>query len=158
MKKKPINVREKGATGEREVAKLIKKSLGVSLVRNLEQTRNGGHDLMPEVDTGCAICQFAIEVKRYNRVTDGKVKTWWEQTTSQADNVDKKPCLIYRGDNEPWRVMINSELQPFITIQVTMSFEGFVAYMHVLNYKNADFKPLDLEYQKAIDVNFWKLL
>ena len=99
-----INSRNKGASAEREFIKLIKEQLGEagkfnSIKRNLEQTRSGGHDI-----TGVA--DWALEVKRYASVTDGRLKKWWEQTTTQAKEIQMKPALAYKQDYGSWKVKI----------------------------------------------------
>jgi Holliday junction resolvase len=66
-----MNSRAKGASAERELARVIHEHLGVRMVRNLEQYRQGGHDLVPHPDeTGpvaAALARYAIEAKRYAR-------------------------------------------------------------------------------------------
>lgn len=91
-----INSRNKGAAGEREVAKLLNDLLGVVLVRNLDQWRSGGFDL-----TG--LKGWAIEVKRAKKPL---LKQWWQQTVDQAEPADLKPVLFYRLDHQPWRVVL----------------------------------------------------
>jgi len=50
----PINSRNKGAAGEREVAKIIENLLGLECKRNLDQWRSGGFDLEgPGLITNC---------------------------------------------------------------------------------------------------------
>ncbi len=105
-----INSRTKGACGEREFAAKIHELTEVRLVRNLEQTRSGGHDLI--VDGGEdnpmteRFRQLAIEVKRYKIVTEGKIKTWWQQARHQAEATNLAPVLAYRGNNQTWRVIV----------------------------------------------------
>ena len=105
-----INSRTKGAAGEREFAGLIQDHLGVRMVRNLEQSRCGGHDLIvhPE-DSGLIADQLrecAIEVKRYAHATESTLKGFWKQAVEQADRVAKLPVLAYREDRQEWRVVI----------------------------------------------------
>lgn len=105
-----INSRNKGAAGEREFAGLIHDHLGIRLVRNLEQTRSGGHDLIVHPDeTGPVVdvlAAFAIEVKRYGKATDGLLNRWWLQAEGQAQAVGRTPVLAYRGNREAWRVVL----------------------------------------------------
>lgn len=84
--------RNKGANGERELAKLLYDRLGIELKRNLEQSRNGGYDLEGLPD-------FAIEVKRHEKL---EVNKWWEQTVSQAERSNRIPVLAYRQNRKPW--------------------------------------------------------
>ena len=50
------NSRTKGATFEREVVNIIKEVLGEQVKRNLDQWRDGGHDI--------ALGPYMIECKR----------------------------------------------------------------------------------------------
>lgn len=103
-----INSRTKGAVGEREFASLIHQHLSVKLIRNLEQSRSGGHDLMVEGDcpVSRALDRFAIECKRYGSVTPGLIAEWWAQTESQARSASKVSCLAYRANRQDWRCVV----------------------------------------------------
>lgn len=107
-KARPINSRAKGAGAEREFCRLIHAHLGVVLVRNLEQSRNGGHDLIApgEDPISAALNGFAIECKRYRRVTPGLLAQFWKQAEEQAGKVGKIPVLAYRADRQDWNVVI----------------------------------------------------
>lgn len=102
------NSRNKGAAGEREFANVIQNELGVSLIRNLEQSRSGGHDLIiqGECSISARLNRFAIEVKRYRQATDGLISEWWQQTIEQAERANKTPLLAFRGDRQQWRIVI----------------------------------------------------
>lgn len=84
--------RDKGARGERELAKELYDRLGIELKRNLEQSRNGGYDLegMPK---------FAIEVKRHEKL---EIAKWWAQATEQARLANRVPVLAWRQSRKPW--------------------------------------------------------
>lgn len=79
-----INVRAKGANGEREVADLLQKVVNEVALncgytaprirRNVEQTQVGGEDLV-------GLPWYSFEIKRVERVDLDK---WWEQTCVQA--------------------------------------------------------------------------
>ena len=105
-----INSRNKGAAGERELAGLIRDHLGVHLVRNLLQTRQGGCDLVVNPDQQGPVAEllrgFAIEVKRTARATESTIKGYWRQAVSQADEAGKLPVLAFREDRQGWRVMV----------------------------------------------------
>lgn len=98
-----INSRAKGAAGEREFCKELAEHLGDALVeplkRNLEQTRNGGHDIL-------GLDGWALEIKRYKRVKEGDLVEFWNQAVVQAARVKAKPVLAYREDFRSWRVRI----------------------------------------------------
>ena len=101
--------RDKGQRGEREVCKLMGEALGVSLDRELDQTRDGGTDIIYE--------HFAVEVKRQEVLCIDK---WWEQTCLQAKAIGKHPILLFRRSREPWRC-----LMPISLIQ-----DPTIHYMH----------------------------
>lgn len=83
--------RNKGARGERELAKLLEEQLGLSVTRNLMQTREGGHDL-----NGLPV---ALEVKRQETL---KLNEWWSQAEEQGIRANKMPALAYRKSRHPW--------------------------------------------------------
>lgn len=106
---KTIDSRKKGITGELEVCKLFdrfhdnfEKSWdlgGVELPkckRNLQQTREGGHDILGPI-------KLAVEVKR---VEKGNADVFWNQTVEQAKRVNKLPILFYRKNNSKWVVRL----------------------------------------------------
>lgn len=102
--------RNKGASAERELARIIYDELGIRMVRNLEQSRRGGHDLIPYTDqddsVSASLARFAFEVKRHSRATPHLLKGWWAQTCQQAEAQHLIPCLCYRQDRMGWRVVI----------------------------------------------------
>jgi len=102
--------RRKGTQAERQLARAIHDELGVLLVRNLEQSRRGGHDLIPHPDaTGPvadALARYAFEVKRYARATPALLRAWWAQTCTQAEQVQLTPALAYREDRQDWQVVL----------------------------------------------------
>ena len=103
--------RTKGASGEREFARLIDEHLGVRLARNLEQSRQGGHDLTladPEDANPVAreLARYAVEVKRHARATPALLRGWWSQAVEQARRVGLLPCLAYRPDRQDWRIVL----------------------------------------------------
>lgn len=97
-----MNSRKKGAAAERELARVIHDHLGVRLVRNLEQSRRGGHDLIPYPDQGgpvaVSLARYAIEAKRYSRTTPHLLRGWWAQTCVQAERVG----LTHATDRTGW--------------------------------------------------------
>lgn len=103
-----INVRNKGASGEREFCDWIKRNLILpelnSLVqRNLEQVRSGGADIIVEG------LPFAFEVKRVESLALHK---WWSQviratTTGLAKNLI--PVVAFRQNKKDWEFLISAE-------------------------------------------------
>ena len=131
-----INSRAKGASAERKFAGLVQDWAGVKLIRNLEQTRSGGHDLIvhpDEVGTVSDVFRhLAIECKRYQAVTEGSIQKWWAQAVVQAAGAGLIPVLAYRANRSPWRVVVPLALanpslcrSNHIDYTATLSVEGF---------------------------------
>lgn len=100
----------KGATGERELATLLRGfalQVGVTLelFRNLEQTRGGGHDLKGLEDE----YKLAVEVKRRETVN---VDAWWHQACRQATVVNCDPVLAWRQNRRPWAFRVRAWVYP----------------------------------------------
>jgi hypothetical protein len=106
-----INIRNKGQTGEREIADILnfivysvmkEKNFpeeeclkGISRIqRNQNQSAVGGNDL-----TDCF--GLSIEVKRQEQLA---VSTWWTQCIAAANRNNEMPVLIYRQNRKAWRV------------------------------------------------------
>ena len=101
-----LNIREKGAAAEREVAKIhnlffeqhgLVDSTGKPLIlkRNLMQTAQGGYDLI-------GVSFLALEVKRKEKLS---LPEWWRQTTKQAA-CGQSPVLWFKQSRKPWRVIL----------------------------------------------------
>lgn len=99
--------RNKGQRGEREFASLIQEwsapvitavgtEFALEMKRNLQQTREGGHDLV-------GIPWLAVEVKRQENLA---LPAWWRQTVEQAERVGAIPFLAYRQNRTPWRFRV----------------------------------------------------
>jgi Holliday junction resolvase len=135
-----INSRAKGAGAERELAGLIFDQLGVRLIRNLEQARGGGHDLVLHPDEAGpaaeALDRFAIECKRYQRITQASLVNFWQQATEQAAQVGRIPALAYRENRQPWKVMIPlAAMQPALCANPGIDWTGTLSipgFCHVV--------------------------
>ena len=128
-----INSRSKGAGAEIELANIIFQWCGVKLIRNLEQSRSGGHDLIVHQDeTGQVADSFrtlAIECKRYGKVTPGLIRTWWQQARDQAERNRLHPVLAYRADRQDWQVitplcLINADLSKDLSLDSTCTMSA----------------------------------
>ena len=84
--------RDKGASGEREVVSLLADSLGISARRQLDQSRDGGCDIIIEV----AGKSCAIEVKRVER---SKPLEWLRQV--EAVDTDLH-MVLWRPSRTNW--------------------------------------------------------
>lgn len=104
-----INSRAKGKSGERELIgelkKLLPEEMSSELTRNLDQTRDGGHDIL-------GLEGWALEVKRYAQVLPADLDRFWEQAVEQAARNDgSRPALCFREDRRDWKTVIHvSEL------------------------------------------------
>lgn len=137
-----INIRAKGANGEREVAKelnaLIQKVLesqqwpqsvidacGQCVQRNQNQSAVGGNDLTNAFG-------LSIEVKRQEALA---INTWWQQCVAAATRNSEIPVLLYRQNGRPWRaltyVMLPLHGQRFTAgVRAEFSWEEFKAWFY----------------------------
>lgn len=108
-----INIRQKGAEGERQVAKVLNAIIQKVLTeqqwpaeviagaencvqRNQNQSAVGGCDLSN-------VFGLAVEVKRQEQLSIG---TWWKQTVASAIRNREVPVLIYRQNQQKWSVVM----------------------------------------------------
>ena len=98
-----VNGRNKGAAYERTTAQKLFLELGIGFKRDLEQYRTGGYaDLIPDNSN----FPYTLELKRYKDGAIGGAPAWWEQVEVAAKREGKWPCLIYKYDRRPDRVVI----------------------------------------------------
>ena len=91
------NSRNKGASGEREVAKILREEIGIEVHRNWQaQAAGGGADIL--------IPGWAIEVKR---AKVARMASWWTQAAVQAMSSGRHPLLVYRLDRGDWRALMS---------------------------------------------------
>lgn len=102
-----INVRQKGAGGEREIIDacepLVRKVMEENglphsyaspvMQRNQNQSAVGGSDITNPF-------ALAIEVKRQESLS---VNTWWAQCVKAAQATNECPVLLYRQNGKKWR-------------------------------------------------------
>lgn len=97
--------RQKGQSGEREVAALHNEKFQewgfgqLELKRNLMQSMEGGYDLV-------GLPFIALEVKRQEQYN---LPSWWEQTLRQCGS-HQTPVLWYRRNRVAWRVRMESRI------------------------------------------------
>jgi len=98
-----VNGRNKGASYERAIAQELFNELGIKFKRDLEQYRAGAHaDLIADNP----YFPFTLELKRYKDGPIGGSPSWWQQVEVAAEREGKLPCLIYKYDRKPDRVVI----------------------------------------------------
>ena len=88
-----MNSRRKGAAAELEVAHILQDHGFPGAERNLEQSRDGGGDIV--------IGGYVFEVKR--RATLAETK-WRDQVCNAAHAHNASPVLVTRADNGTWWV------------------------------------------------------
>lgn len=122
-------VRNKGANGERAVKDRFIQAMrwielgymprgeppSEAVKRNSTQSDRGGHDLI-------GVPGLSIEVKRQEALSLG---SWWDQCRRQAKASGGLPVLVWRQNNQPWRVRTWAGLFGRWTV-VDCSFEDFV--------------------------------
>lgn len=107
-----LNIRNKGAGGEREICELMNRLTAQVLLspdhnitppavplfqRNQNQTAVGGADITNPFE-------LCIEVKRHETL---QVNQWWEQCTTAAKRFGGIPILMYRQNGKrKWNVVM----------------------------------------------------
>lgn len=89
------NPKRKAKDSELELAGLLNERLGLAVHRNLEQCRQGGHDLI--------LPGWALEVKRCAEV---RRTAWWQQAVQQAERTELRPALAWRANRQPWKFIV----------------------------------------------------
>jgi Holliday junction resolvase len=84
--------RNKGATGERELAALLSDALGRVVKRNLGQAREGGCDIN--------IQHWNIECKRQEKI---KIYDWMQQA-KESCAAGQSPVVAFRKNGKDWLV------------------------------------------------------
>jgi hypothetical protein len=114
----PGGAKSKGANGERELAALLTSwaaEIGVTLdlIRNLEQTRSGGHDLL-------GVPGLATECKRVEVLSVG---SWWAQADAQGVIAGLQPLLAYRQSRKKWQFMTRAWVWPVKTTALVIQMD-----------------------------------
>jgi len=94
--------RNKGASFERKICKLIKDNLNIDAKRNLDQYQSKG---MADI----IIDGWSIECKAYLKGTTFK-RAWWEQAKESAATLNLTPVLIYKYNNCPIKCVISLDV------------------------------------------------
>ena len=118
-----VNIRQKGQSGEREVAKImnkivakVRRDLGLpqyALIDELFQ-RNQNQSAVGGSDLSCPM-PLEIEIKRQEQLS---INTWWKQCVASAARTNGIPILIFRQSRQKWRIMMNANL--VVTDSVTI--------------------------------------
>ena len=94
--------RNKGASFERKICKLIKDNLNIDAKRNLDQYQAKGQ-------ADIIIPGWSIECKAYLKGTTFK-RAWWEQAKESAASLSLTPVLIYKYNNCPIKCVISLDV------------------------------------------------
>jgi len=94
--------RNKGASFERKICKLIKDNLNIDAKRNLDQYQAKGQ-------ADIVIPDWSIECKAYLKGTTFK-RAWWEQAKESAASLNLTPVLIYKYNNCPIKCVISLDV------------------------------------------------
>ena len=89
--------RNKGARGEREVARLISDLLGFEVSRRCRQ-HDGDCDLE-------GVPGWSVEVKNQAKVNRSLLRAWWDQAETQAKSTGSSAALWYKRAPGWWRVI-----------------------------------------------------
>lgn len=109
------NGRTKGHDAEREIVKLLADL--APLKRNLQQTQEGGYDLI-------GLDFLALEIKRCESL---QIEAWWKQTLRQA-RCGQTPVLLYRQNRKPWQAVMMAKIEN-TDVRATISFEDFRSWL-----------------------------
>ena len=129
-----IKARRKGQNGEREIIRLLQpivderyatlSQLAVpDLERNQNQSNKGGYDII-------GLDWIALEIKRQEKEN---LSAWWEQTKKQS-KYNQHPVLIYRANNQPWRVMLEVsvyESNQLLVMPAQINLDNFLQWFKI---------------------------
>lgn len=136
-----VDSRQKGSKAETDVAKVLNKFTGLEFLRvPLSGALDAKHGLKGDLYllNGCKYC---VEVKHYkdDHLTsklltskDPQFIIWWEQTIREAQQINKKPLLIYKFDRSKLFVAFD-EMPTQIYDYITINVNDYVIYTTELN-------------------------
>ena len=138
MSRKRINVKQKGANFENDVAKMAMDHLGIKLERNpyRQQKQANEPDLISEDYTW----PWSIECKRYASAVS--MAGWIAQAEAAADMYGKEPVVIYKLDRKPARAVFRASA-------LIKAGGG--------NWKNQDYIEMDLDKWWEIARELWAM-
>lgn len=114
-----VDPRAKGARGETVVRDALRKLTGLQW----ERTPGSGaldakHSLKGDLYIPNSSNKYCVEVKNYadDHLTSKyltsikpQLSTWWDQTVRESNQVNKKPCLIFKFDRSKLFVAFQSD-------------------------------------------------
>jgi len=103
----PKASRDKGARGERELARVLTELTEVEWRRGVSQSRFGGRE---GADVECVELEawndWHLEVKRRKDYVD--LHAAMAQACRDAQERDRSPVVVWRVDRRPWRVTVRA--------------------------------------------------
>lgn len=124
----------KGANGERQLAKWLHRNLQLpeEPVRNLEQVRSGGADIL-------GVGKFIFECKRCESLN---IDQWWLQVLEATDmESGEHPVLAYRQNRKPWTFVVSARVIGLPRGKISMDENTFALYAKQLMEAWAELEP-----------------
>lgn len=130
-----VHVVNKGKTGEREVADMLRTEIYVLIARNAwdDATKSKLFDLVQRNQNQSAegggdlnLLGLSVEVKRCETLS---VDKWWQQACTSAARNGDNPILIYRQNRKAWHVVMTASLDVTTTsgmrVRATIDIDSF---------------------------------
>lgn len=134
-----VNIRQKGANGEREIYNVLNpivqnvlrelnypsdvvNSAANAIQRNQNQSAVGGNDLTNTFG-------MSIEVKRQEQLS---INSWWKQCLEASERNKELPVLLYRQNNKKWQCVTLGWVDLFdgsqMKVRLTMDWDTFLMW------------------------------
>ena len=114
-----VNARTKGHNAEREFIHYLEENGVTGLTRNLDQTRNGGSDIL-------GLPKLCIEVKRCEKLN---IEKWWKQTLNEIRG-KQIPVLAYRQSRKPWTIVtLGSIILDRQLIRISIDIDEWIQWL-----------------------------
>lgn len=133
-----VDSRQKGARAELQARDLLRKLSGLKWERVPASGALGAeHGLKGDLYVPKTDVRWCVEVKHYKddqistKLITGKspiFDQWWEQTVREAEQIDKRPLLLFKHDRSKWFV----------------AYKKVDAHLHHIHYKNREICITDL--------------
>jgi Holliday junction resolvase len=116
-----VNARTKGHSAEREFIHYLEKNGITDLARNLDQTRDGGPDIL-------GLPRLCIEVKRCEILN---IEKWWQQTLNEIRG-RQIPVLAYRQSRKHWTIItLGNIIYSRDLTRVTINIDDWIKWIRM---------------------------
>ena len=116
-----VNARTKGHNAEREFIHYLEKNGITGLARNLDQTRDGGADIL-------GLPRLCIEVKRCEILN---IEKWWQQTLNEIKG-RQIPVLVYRQSRKNWTIItLGNIIYSRDLTRVTINIDDWIKWVRM---------------------------